>query len=557
MWKFLKKRFWRFLKLISKMAKGLKLPFILISIALIIRFALMALFPVIGDEAYYVYWGLHPDGGYYDLSPMVAWWLAPIVQLWKSGQGWVLEPFVNRIPNFLVMIFVSLGIYFWTRQIDRKRALWMALIFFFLPVPYLLVFIAPDVPLILLSFLSVASFFWADQTFQKQNRISLSAVAQLFLAGLFWGGAFLSKYFAAALVPGVLVYIFVTRPNFLARIKAFWMVIPIVLGALPALMQHWYWNSEHCWANFVFNLVVRQAASDGTYFEVVGFFVLYLAILAYPFGKKIFSKPFAVTDSSLVRLRKFFLLMWLVPMILFSYTVFVKGKGQGLHWYISYLPFFVMWVGLKLNELQLRRMFYFAVSASIVLASFVGLGITVGSPVLESKLNSRHKLDFAMSTQPKMWVEKIFEFEKRALPASNYSKRIWVIDSYTLASQLEIALKRFFPIEAQNIEIGVWDQGVRFGRVFDWSVNWKDHEGKSVLVFSRGEIPAWNWNEFFGSVQSQTVPFGKSMFWISAGQGFKSSLYVERMVRPALERFYPAWIFPAKCEFPTLGGSLR
>ena len=32
--------------------------------------------PLSADEAYYAQWAQHPDWGYFDHPPMVAWWMA-------------------------------------------------------------------------------------------------------------------------------------------------------------------------------------------------------------------------------------------------------------------------------------------------------------------------------------------------------------------------------------------------------------------------------------------------------------------------------------------------
>ena len=42
--------------------------------------------PFTGDEAYFYYWGVTPDWGFYDHPPMVGWWLGALNAL--SHASW-------------------------------------------------------------------------------------------------------------------------------------------------------------------------------------------------------------------------------------------------------------------------------------------------------------------------------------------------------------------------------------------------------------------------------------------------------------------------------------
>ena len=53
------------------------------------RLAFAALLPITGDEGYFVLWGDHPAGGYYDHPPMVGWWLAVLLPV--SRVEWFLR----------------------------------------------------------------------------------------------------------------------------------------------------------------------------------------------------------------------------------------------------------------------------------------------------------------------------------------------------------------------------------------------------------------------------------------------------------------------------------
>ena len=73
---------------------------------LVLRLYFQAEFPVIGDEAYYFYWGHHFAGGYYDLPPMIGW----IERFFTFFSD---EPFWLRLPNLFAMVAVAFGIREW------------------------------------------------------------------------------------------------------------------------------------------------------------------------------------------------------------------------------------------------------------------------------------------------------------------------------------------------------------------------------------------------------------------------------------------------------------
>src|SRR3954467_4373674 len=66
-------------------------------------------FPVTGDEAYFIVWGVQPDWGYYDHPPMVGWLLAAMSRL-------SLAPWVLRLPAIALPAVLAIGIYWSLRR---------------------------------------------------------------------------------------------------------------------------------------------------------------------------------------------------------------------------------------------------------------------------------------------------------------------------------------------------------------------------------------------------------------------------------------------------------
>jgi hypothetical protein len=509
----------------QRLVRGLSLYGFLavISLLFLIRIILMASFPVAGDEAYYFYWGRHFAGGYYDLSPMIGWWEALFSRV-SDASFWL------RLPNLLTMLAVSFGMYEWVLKVsDGERAKKIAMLFFFSPIPFLAVLISPDVPLLFFSFFTVLLFY-------QERRVSY------FFSGALWGAAFLSKYFALFLLPAMLVW-------FLIQKRKQWLGLVLFgLGAVPFVFQHLYWNATHCWANFVFNLVTRQQVKDGSVPGILLLFVVYLLILATPVLVRDVLKKDAVElnlgfekIAEYKKLRQYLLGMWLIPVLIFAVTAFM-GKGQGLHWYLSYVPFFFMWVGLALTRDQLES----RLREMLVMTGVLALVATVVSldprATLGRYFATHYTYDFNAVTMSDEYVQ-------RMLPELEGVDAVFT-DGYTQAAVLDHAFRVYSSEHHITLpEVGVWGEGSRFGRVFDWTIDWKKFENKKIALVTRGMVEP-KYQRYFLQFKPETHPIGeeelKAIFYVTVGTQFRASLYEEEVVNPAIQNYYPTEKLPFK-----------
>ena len=500
--------------------------FIAALILVAIRLILMAFFPVAGDEAYYFYWGRHPAGGYYDLSPMIGWWEVLFTRFFSSS-------FWLRIPNLFAVGAVTFGMAEWLeRVVGSDRARMNAMLFFFSPIPFLAVLVSPDVPLLFFSFFAVLLFY-------QQRPWSV------FFSGALWGAAFLSKYFALFLLPPMLLWLlFQSRKSWRSRVG---LALAFALGAAPFGFQHLYWNAHHCWANVVFNLVTRQQAHDGPLPGILVAYVAYLLILATPF----FWTGLRFRDSvdlrwgldrvsELHRFRRYLFGMWFVPILLFGITA-LMGKGQGLHWYLSYVPFFFAWAGLGLSSSELRSRLKGMLVLTGVLA-LVALSVSLQPRSLLTAYFSKHfTYDFNAVTLGQEQIERL-------MPKLSQVDAVFT-DGYTQASVLDFSLRRTeAKMKGVLPPVNVWGEGSRFGRTFDWTVNWPALEGKRVLLVTRGLPDANRWKKYFSEWTSEVEELGsgklKSSYFVTLGTGFQASLYRNEIVKPAIRHFYPVEKLP-------------
>jgi len=500
--------------------------FVVALILVFIRLILMAFFPVAGDEAYYFYWGRHPAGGYYDLSPMIGWWEALFTRFF-SNSFWL------RLPNLFAVGAVTFGMAEWLEPIvgsDRARRI--AALFFFSPLPFLAVLISPDVPLLFFSFFAVLLFY-------QQRPWSV------FFSGALWGAAFLSKYFALFLLPPMAIWLlFQNKKTLRSRVG---LALAFAAGAVPFGVQHLYWNAHHCWANVVFNLVTRQQAHDGPLSGILAAYVAYLLILATPFFWTGLRFRDAVDlrwglerASELHRLRRYLFGMWFVPILLFGITA-LMGKGQGLHWYLSYVPFFFAWAGLGLNldELRSRLRGMFVLTGALAL---IAGAVSLKPRALLAGYFSKHfTYDFNAVTLGPEQIEQL-------MPKLSQASAVFT-DGYTQASVLDFALRK---AEAQTgvalPPVNVWGEGSRFGRTFDWTVNWPALEGKHVLLVTRGMPDANRWKKYFSEWTTEVESLGlgklKSPYFVTIGNDFQAAAYRHDVVKPAIRNFYPVEKLP-------------
>lgn len=499
------------------MAQAL-LPF---SIALLIlKVMLAAILPVFGDESYYVYWGLHPAGGYYDLPPMIGWWLAPLVQV-------SLSPLWIRLSNLLASFATAYLLNEWLEpKLGRERARWGAALYFFLPLPFLAVISFPDVPLTFFSFLSALFFYRA----RKSRTPGLPGEA--LLSGVFWGCAFLSKYFAVFLLPVFLFEFFRDSDRRYRNPLAF------LAGALPFVFQHLLWNRNHCWSNFVFNLVTRQRVHEGTIEQTLSTFLIHVLCVSAPVLLALLFRPkLSIEEGQRSEegreLGRFLFGLWFFPLLVFLATA-AFGRGQGLHWLLFLTPFFSGWVATVASRVRLQVSLWSAFFLSGVIGIFLLLASAFPDRVLESWFQKRWALEYRMLTRPASWVEEI----RAATPGV----QDYFTGGYTLSSEMEFLFRR----EGWPASFYVWGEGSRFGRTFDWTLVGSNLEKKKIAIITPGFFFKENWDPYFSKLEVSVRRFEGVEYVLAVGEGFRFREYREDVLSPAARKFYPPFL-PGKC----------
>jgi len=464
-------------------------------------------FPVTGDEAYFIVWGLRPDWGYYDHPPMVGWLLALLSRI--SMSAWVL-----RLPVVLLPAIVSVGMYLALKSKDRQKALYASLAFLLLPINVWNVFITTDTPLVFFCFFSGLAWWRAREE---------SSAAWYSAAGVLLGLAFLSKYFAV-----LLALVYLADTVLAPRSTRPWRGLALTYTAsLPFVLLNLWWNYGHCWANVMFNLYNRQEDARFSLVTVL----LFVLITAYTLS------PVALAQMTRRGWRenlgagpgaRFFLLACGLPFALFALLSFVRSVG--LHWVLGFVPFFFMAAALTLKAEQLKTSVKY-----LGLFSLLHVAVIIAATALPlESWKSSHLYDglvFHFRIHDVVNAMKAHEPEF-ALAADGYSPAVTA--SYYAGSY-----------------VFVFGTASSHARHDDLITDFRSYAGKNILVFRKTRPEQDEYRAFFRSVQVQTMELSGATFYLVLGRGFNYPAYRDRVLTAVRDRFYsiPRFLPQGGCVF--------
>jgi len=210
-------------------------------VLLVLRFVLAATTELSEDEAYYWLWSKHLAAGYYDHPAMIAWWIRAGTEIFgDTAFGVRFVGLLSTVVGSYLLWRASLALF-----ADRAAAL-LAVVWTNATILAAAAGIVstPDTPL---------AFFATCVLFALAKLIETGRGAWWLGIGAALGLAFMSKYTAALLLPGLLLWMVGTREGrrwfarpepYLGALVAFVAITPVV-----------WWNYAHDWASFA-----KQAA---------------------------------------------------------------------------------------------------------------------------------------------------------------------------------------------------------------------------------------------------------------------------------------------------------
>ena len=469
-------------------------------------------FPITGDEAFFYWWGVVPDWGYYDHPPMVGW----VIAFMRAVSDTTLS---IRLPIIALPLLLG-GLMYWAwSPLNKERAAWAVLLFWLAPINWLNALITTDTPLIFWSMVSVACLVRAEQ---KPNAWGLYAIS-----GLALGCAFLSKYFSVVLGLCYLVYFCLYR-------RERWTALAfMVLCALPGPLINFGWNMSHGWPNIMFNVYNRNADAGFAWNKPF----LYLGMMAYLMSPVVlwlwFKERAALKDAA--RQQRLLACLVLVPLVFFA--LLSLKKVVGLHWVLSFYPFgfaLLAW-GLPPQRLKTAAV-GLGLFAALHALAVVGVSFTTPDQWAGTKLHT----NIIRSYKTTELLDKV-----QKLPTLNGTALQDVVlmsDAYTPASIYGYSRHAYMP---------VFGPGKFHARQDDMLVDFSIYQGKTVRVILSDTPNMADFAPYFERVRALPIEQSGVVFHVVEGEGFNFEAYRSGVLGEIFKRYYkiPNWLPMTGCPF--------
>ncbi|NMF85739.1 glycosyltransferase family 39 protein [Nodosilinea sp. P-1105] len=238
------------------------------------------------DEAYYYLYSRHLHWSYFDHPPIVAW---------TTGLGWwltgVISPLTIRL-GALGLYCLSLGLLYLTATYLYAAAVGVMTVALVTLIPLFTIgfgiLTAPDTGLILFwsATLLTAAWEFFPQGRDGGSNAPYHPTWRIALLGLWVGLACLSKYHGFVLGLSLVGFCLACAP-YRSALRSPWTVVALGLFVIT-LFPLWYWNSQHDWISFRFQLGMRfdgpQESSPFSLEQMVGYWLISIAYLFPLFG---------------------------------------------------------------------------------------------------------------------------------------------------------------------------------------------------------------------------------------------------------------------------------
>lgn len=481
----------------------------LFAITLLFKILISVKIPITGDEALFVVWARDLSWGYYDHPPMIAWVLA-FFSFFSS------DLFVIRLPATVSNHVIALGIIYLLIQIgvEKSKAYLAAMMYLLLPITLLNVLVTNDTSLLIFLFGSI--FFFSLANFQDQSSTNKNYFYYL-LAGIFFGAAFLSKYLAVIfLIPFLFIFI---RD---LRVKEF---LIFSLGCIPFFVINLVWNANNCWQNIQFNLVNRLEDKVTPWLGLSSYFLIVAYVITPWFIYFLFK------NRSQIKFKTYLSIISFTPLLIFA--VLSLRQLIGLHWMQPLIPALIVYGGLIINEVDLKKMIRWNILFGANHAMIIILLIFVPIKIWE---------DFKI--YPKFSLLKYSNEVSLKVYESMPPNSILMTKGYSTSGIFAYYLDKKVPV------FGV---GSKFGRHDDLNFDFKKLDGKNIRIFDNSPINPDEFMSFFLKTTLTSFEHRGVQYWYLDGENFNYDSYRNAVLKKIADRFYrsPDFLPSANCRFLT------
>lgn len=477
-------------------------------LSLLLRGWIAVTFPVTGDEAFFYWWGVHFDWGYYDHPPMVGWLIALMLHL-LGDTTWSI-----RVPAVLMPLALGCALWWALKPLSRERAAWAVLLFWLTPFNWLNMLVTTDTPLIFWSMLSVASLMRAEQSPAMDGR----GWALYAFSGFFLGCAFLSKYFSVVLGLTYAVYFVAYRRD---RLLPFAL---LVLCAMHGPAINVAYNMSHGWSNIMFNVYNRNEGASFEWRKPL----TYVVMMAYLVTPPALWLGWSGRRSLREALGQHRLLACLVLVPLGFFALLSLKKVIGLHWVMSFYPFGFALLAFALSRVSLHR-------AARGMAVFCGLHVIAVAGLYATQLPQWKSAN--------LYPEIVQSYRTQALLDQVRAPGVVLMaSSYSPAAIYGYTLRDYVP---------VWGMGDFHARQDDMLVDFSIYRGKTVRILHIDQPTLDKFQPYFDSVRLFTVTQDHATFYVVEGTAFNYESYRRGPLTDAYKQFYniPQWLPMTGCPF--------
>ena len=486
-----------------------------VAASLLLKLFIAGTFPITGDEAFFYWWGVYPDWGYYDHPPMVGW----LIALMRSTLGDSLWSI--RLPVVLLPLGIGVALWWALKGVDKTRAAWAVALFLLAPLNWLNVLITTDTPLIFWSVLSAAALMRAEQ----RRSVDHAARGLYALSGVFLGCAFLSKYFAVVLGLTYIVYFAFYRRD---RLLCFAL---LVVCSLPFAAVNVGYNASHGWPNIMFNLFNRNEDAVFEWRKPL----MYVGMMAYlitPAALWLAYKNRSIAASIGSRSTTHRLLICLVVVPLLFFALLSGKKVIGLHWVLSFYPFGFALLAFALPLEKLK-------TAAAGLAAFTAVHVAVVGGLYMTTLDTWR----TVAPLTKIYPQVIRSYKTAALLKQlEKPGTALMADAYTAASIYGFERRQYVPV------FGV---GRFHARQDDMLVDFSVYQGKTIRIVTGAPPELDSFKPYFNTVTVINVVQDGATFYAVEGVGFNYLAYQQGVLGNIFGRFYniPKWLPMTGCPF--------
>jgi 4-amino-4-deoxy-L-arabinose transferase-like glycosyltransferase len=316
-----------------------KLLIYLIAGITILRLIYVNFVPLLPQEAYYWKYAKNLALSYFDHPPMTAYIIAFFT--WIGGD----KIFFIRFGSILLSVGLMIIIYTITKRLFLNQK-WAVLTVIAINCTVIFsigsTIFTPDVPLL---------FCWALIIYCLVRLQESNHWIWWYVAGMALGVGLLSKYTAVLIIPGIFIYVILSRSQrrwlftihpYLGLITAFIIFIPVII-----------WNYQHEWSSFLFQSSNRFSQMKflrmDYFFQLIGsqlgMLTPYIFLLVLIGWLQIGRLSFKRGDE------KFSLLFWIAFPVYFVFTISSFRSFVKMNWlapaYITSIIAGVVWINLS------------------------------------------------------------------------------------------------------------------------------------------------------------------------------------------------------------------